>query len=127
MRPKANAVTTADTFLITTGLLWLLVLRRANQVIQQLALLHDFDTGVVLNGAEVPIDLRQIGAPLRIDIAHDVGHSQRELTLLAALAVVEERVDSPHQLGIVDRRHGPRRLDGDESRGGLRGVELAPQ
>src|SRR5262245_5166123 len=79
-------------------------------LIESLFLPNHFVARVVLNGPE----LDEILAALRVEIAERLGDLQRQLALLAFLALVDDGPDSAHDFRIVpprgDRRRGPRLL-----------------
>src|SRR5204863_301961 len=93
--PRTTAAITQCLFITRAPLL---VLRHADEIVEHLPVAHHLDARVVLQQPEAAIDFHQIGAALGFEIAHHVGDPQRELALLALLALVDERPHLPHDL-----------------------------
>src|SRR6185295_5163498 len=93
------------------------------QVVQQATLPHDLGAGTVLNVAKGSVDANEIGRALGLHVAQQLTDSQRELTLLPALALLDERLDAAEDLLGVRRR----RLDGGGPRAGRRRTEFGAQ
>src|SRR4029077_16297499 len=75
---------------------------------------HHFDTGLsgpTLNDTETAFDLHEVRLALRLHVAHQLGEAQRELALLASLAVLKHQVDAARRRfvtrGRSGRRYGP--------------------
>src|SRR5712692_5032364 len=78
----------------------LLSLRDAYEIVEQLALLGHLHACVGLNESETPIDLHQICLALSVDVAHDVGDTERELALLPVFALIDQRTHTTNDLGL---------------------------
>src|SRR5438067_8671960 len=102
-RMNVGVTTDANTFTLFP----LLSLRHARrEIVQRLLLLQHLDAEVVLHAAEADVDLPQIGETLRVEVGDDLRDSQRQLALLAPLALLDERSDLAQQLRVG--RRGPR-------------------
>ena len=76
--------------------------RPRRKVVQHRPLLDDLAGRLVLEHvSNCPLNPLQVGIALRLEIARDLRHAQRELALLTALAVVDQRPDLPQQRRIV--------------------------
>jgi hypothetical protein len=90
-------------------LTWLLFLRDAKEIVQQLLLTQHFHPRSALDNSQTAIDLDEIGLPLRLRVLGDFGNPKRELPLLTALAVLHEHSHSAHDILVVSG-HGSLRL-----------------
>src|SRR4026208_601455 len=67
--------------------------RCPHEIVQQLPLMRHFLSSLSFELSEILLDLQQVGAPLRIEIADDVGQAERQLALLPRFALINHR---PH-------------------------------
>src|SRR6266542_6119787 len=86
---------------------------------------HDFHAGSARDQTERALDLDQVGLTLRLQVARDLGHTQRQLALLSPLAVLNQLTHAPEQGFVVAR--GRDRSDSLGTRGLGTRVERCPQ
>src|SRR5688572_9026332 len=76
------------------------LLRRTYQIIDHLPLFANLGSRPPFNLSKTALNLRQVRLALRIDISHDLSSPHRQLALLPALALLDERPHAREQLFV---------------------------